>query len=253
MNILFLGNSMLGSIYRTYMQERSLFENLNCSFALDIGSWGPAFKVVNNKITPSDRSNKEKYPDKFYPENLLEISLSSFDAVVLVSLGSIGGGINERKTPVTFGQIYDYQPKKNDLTSRPISRDEFIDTLHGFLNVQGGIKLAKSLRTNNLRTIIVEMPYLSKKIIDSPEWCLNKIYHDPISAYKFFCAVRKMYLQKMCVEFNIDLIPALFDDIGFTPENFVRRNDFFHTNEDYAKLLLGKILNILKEPLQTSC
>lgn len=253
MKVLFLGNSMLGSLYRTYKEERSLFKNLDCSFAIDIGSWGPAFKIYDNKIMPSDRSDKEKYPEKFYPDNLLEMPLSNFDAVVLISLGSIGGGLNDRKTPTTFGQLYDFQPKPNELTSRPVSKDEFIETLNGFLNVQGGIKLAKSLAALKFkRIVIVEMPYLSEKVITNPEWSLQKIYHDPISAYKFFCGVRREYLQKISEEFNLTLIPALFEDVGFTPENFLREGDFFHTNQEYSKLILQKLLGIFSESSLTT-
>lgn len=248
MNVLFLGNSLLGSLFDFY-KSQLLSDTLlkyNCSFAMEIGGWGPGFKIIDDRLLLSSKATSGEIRSLVFPENLLNIPVSSFDAIVIVGVGAIGGGIGSSRSLCSFGKIYEFQPKVfDDEDLPPLTKFEFEKMASGFLAVQEGVRLVKSLRYFSSKKIMVEQPYLSNDIQDNHDWIISKIYHDPISAYRFFCSVRRRYLLDLAFNSEFELVPAMFDDLGFTPREFVRHGDFFHTNSNHSELLFSKIIDLM--------
>lgn len=242
MNILFLGNSLLIPFYEEYRKDKNVMLGA-CSFAIDIGGTGPAFKIIDEKIIPSDRVGKEKYPDIFSPISLLDKSITSFDLIILVAPGYIGGGLGSVEVGgvCTAGLLHQFKPNSRDYSLPLFSQPEFIEVFNGVLSNQSGIKLLDSLKKFSAKKIVVEQPFLSDEIISHSDWSLSKLYHEPISAYRWFCELRRNFLYKRCAELDFIFMPALFDDLGFTPSSYVNCSDLFHTDRQYAKLMYGKL------------
>jgi hypothetical protein len=169
MKILFLGNSFLVSYLEFYKSNmNNLDSNLSCSFCIDRGGWGPAFEIVNDFIQPSTRPNKDIYPDIFYPSNVLSIPITSYDAIVFVSLGFIDQPLNTDIGMYSYYQMYDYVPKANTLTNIPISKSAYTDVIINFIGGQYGIKLFESLKKYNIPKYVVEQPFFTEKIFTAP-------------------------------------------------------------------------------------
>jgi hypothetical protein len=249
MNILFLGNSLLVNIYLAYQENNSIFgAGAKCSFGIDIGGWAPGFKLIDDKLIPSEREDKSKYPDIFYPDDLLNTDLNAFDAIVVVALGSIGGGLEELMSgyvSTTVGKVCNFKPKNTEISLPSLAEQEFIDMFNNYLGAQDGIKLLDLIAKFTSKKIIVEQPFHSIKIIEHPNWSLNKIYTDPVAAYKWITKLRNDFLSKKCVDLDLVLVSSLFGNIGFTPFEYINNSDLFHPNENYSKLLIHEISNSL--------
>lgn len=237
---------MLSSLYKVYQVEKEILgPGHEISFVVDVGGWGPSFTVKDNKLIPSDRGDRDIYPDFYFPTNILDIPLSNYDYIVMCAVDSIGGGINTKKSMMSYGQIAQFQPKANSITDTPISEDAYTEITIGFLESQGWVRLLKALQPLKAKKIIIEQPFLSESVINNSEWILSVIYNKPIEAYKFFTDIRRHFLMKKSKEFNAQLIPALYGENGFTPSKFITRSDLFHTNEEYAKNLYRKISELI--------
>lgn len=245
MNILFIGNSLLSSLYKLNQIEKDILGSEHkLFFAIDIGGWGPSFAVQDDKLIPSNRKHKDIYPDFFSCESILTTPLSNYDYIVICAVGSIGGGLQSKKSMVSFGQIAEFIPKINSITNTPLTKDVYTEIFNGFLENQDWVKFLKALKNCKSRKILIEQPFFSESIIDHPDWVFNKIYDKPVEAYKFFTNLRRTFLIKKGIEFDAQVMPSLFDNVGFTPSNFTRA-DLFHTNQEYAKILYQKISALL--------
>ena len=249
MNILFIGNSLLIPYYNIY-ENKNFTDDLGnrYSFAIDIGGWGPCISILNDRLVPSTRNDKDKYPDIFYPANLLEISVSSFDVICLVAVGYIGCGLDYSSWDfATYGLIHDFNPKENELTNKILSKNEAYELVSCFLDKQPGFNLITTLShlLSSTKVIVIEMPYFSEKIIDQPNWLLSKLYENPSDAYKFFSKIRNSILTIKCNEAGAFLIQSPFSEDTFTPSRYIDSKDFFHTNDSYANLQIDKINDLL--------
>lgn len=246
MKILFLGNSLLGSVYSQYIEDPTVLMGADCSFAIDIGGWGPAFTICNDKLIPSDRTDKKEYPDFFYPESMPNESVKNFDVIVVFAIGSIGCGLGESADVCNSGVIFEFEPRETEVDKPPISKVECNKMLSVFLNSQGGIKLLDYLKDYNSKKIIFEMPYLSEEITRRPDWILSKMYQNPIAAYRYFTNYRHDFLYEKTMQLGFEFVPAMFGNLGFTPAKYVDSPDLFHTNNEYAKLILSSISDLIR-------
>jgi hypothetical protein len=246
MKILFLGNSLLTNYYKIYLHNNSIFgPNVHPHFFIDIGGWGPSIKIKNGNIIPSDRKDKDIYPDIIHPANLTEIDVSSFDFIIIISLGFLGNGLETTPNITTYGQLFEFVPKVNEFTDIPISKDAYINSINGYLNSQSGIKLLDSLKNVNNNVIILEQPVLNELIQYDSNWNMNKLYKKPIDAISFFNDTRRKFLFNKCFELNFIFIPSLYDT--FTPSNQKCEwgGDYFHVGVDYSLIEIDLIKNIL--------
>ena len=248
MNILFLGNSLLIALMEECLKDNRIFgSECNYSFAIQVGGWGPSFKIENNKLVPENIAgeNKEKWPDFFYPPDVLNNQISFFDVIVVCALGSIGGGLEESTSICNLGQIFEFNPKPLEGNIPTVTKAEMLEMFPNWLNAQPGIQLLDYLKNVSSKIVLIEMPYLSEDIIENPEWSLGRLYRNPEEAYKWFASLRCKFLKEKADGLNYNFIPALFGDLGFTPREYVSHNDLFHTNAQYAKLLLRRISEVL--------
>lgn len=246
MNVLFVGNSLLISLYRLYIKNNKILgENIQSSFAIDIGGWGPGIKILDNKIVPSDRSNKEKYPDVFSPESVLETPISNYDVIIVVALGYLCVGLEKEPNITTFRQVYQFQPVENNLSNIPISKAALIEAVNGYFESQSGIKFLDFLSDYKGRVIVLEQPLFNELIKNDSDWSLSKIYKDPVSAVLFFQELRRKFLLNKCEKLGYTLINALFED--FTPAQYkcAWDKDYFHTGDNYGNLLYDQIRQVL--------
>jgi hypothetical protein len=243
MKVLFVGNSFSLPLLKIYEDKNcALGKNYECSFAYSGGGWEPNFQVINDRLIVGEAKNGFKPPTMFFPENLLEIPLQDYQAIVIGGLGYIASSSFSEASYITEYLIHEFEPKES--IGIPTSKAMFIEIFNGVLMAQPGIKLLDYFHSFQGKVIIYSQPLYNELIIDFDNWILNKIYKRPVDAINFLQMHRRKFLEEKCIKSNYILIKEIFKSSLFTPSNFQIKNssgDFLHGNDEYAKLLFEQI------------
>jgi hypothetical protein len=251
MNILVAGNSQVACLKSACRLFPEVTRGIaGFSFYCFPGGWGPSFVVEKGRLAIIEGSVNKDHPPFADPPETPDRPIDEFDVIVVSALGSIGGGFGYTYDLMWRGALYEFGPKHNPLTERPVSKSCYREMIRFELSRQHGFQFLRHLRKKYRGRIVVQpFPRISEVARERPDWCLNTIYEDAIGAHGFFSEIRDRFLEELCAELSIDLLPYPEDgwrNDHFTPAEFFEHTDGIHPGSQYGKLILEQILDRVK-------
>jgi hypothetical protein len=244
--ILIIGNSHVGELYDFYKTLSKSDHEYEWYFYCIPGGGGPSLRVEGGCIVDVGTEDR-KFPPYQSPNFSSLNKIDFYDAIVISSLGAFDG------TPfaqpfygLTQGVIYDFEPKVNNISNRPITKDaartilfNIYATLHQFIFLQS---LRKSYQGN---IYAFPKPLIGKSALHNPDWIFNIMYNHPVAAYDFFRLKRDEYLRNICLANSVTLFDNPFASEGFTPD-YLLTDNLIHGNSLYGAILWDLMVKKIK-------
>ena len=245
MNILLVGNSILGSLLKVYDPSMHLSEHA-ISFLVIPGGDGPDIDVNSGILSYDLNGINSRSVPYIYPDDNFSLCTSNYDVIAIFSLGFIGDP-NFPSTYIMNQAIISYFKSRGDSLKNPnLLDDQPITPLvaekifNNRIEMQPGIRFAKKLREQfSNRIIFHQYPKLSAAVSDNSNWVLNSLYKDPSKVLSFYSYLRDEYLKKLAQSHSLLLLDDPFSsnpEIIYTPAEYMCL-DCIHPNEKYSKLI----------------
>jgi hypothetical protein len=257
MKVLIAGNSQASCLKMAHDLHPDILGSLaEIYFYVVPGGLGPVFLIENDHLTIRKGTFNPDFPPYADPPDTVTRPLKDYDAIVVSALGNIGESFLATIPTIWQGLLYDFSPKENTISNRPLSSSCYRQVLHSALAAQYGIQFLTHLRKFYSRKIIVQpFPLISDAAREYPDWRLNKMYDDPVGAYAFFTSTRDAFLKKLCTELSVELLPCPrreWHDKHFTPAEFMHPKDGMHPNGRYGRMVNEQIADAIRSSIQSS-
>jgi hypothetical protein len=248
-NILLVGNSILGSLLEVYDPSTHLSE-LNISFLVIPGGDGPDLDVNSGILSYDLKGINSRSVPYIYPDDNFNLSISNYDVIVIFSLGFIGDPnypstyIMNQALISSFNSRVDPLKCPNILDDQPITTLVAENIFNNRIENQPGIRFVRKLREQfSNRIIFHQYPKLSSAVANNSKWVLNTLYENPYQVLSFYSYLRDEYLKKLAQSYSLLLLDDPFSsnsEIIYTPAEYIC-SDCFHPNEKYSKMIWNNL------------
>lgn len=247
MKILVAGNSQGAVLHSAWRKNRSLFgSDHEIFFHCVPGGLGPSFEIQDDRLIVPKQTVNPKLPPFAYPPGTEQMALGEFDAVLVSALGLLGGSIGSTYDLMSQGVLHRFRPRESADLPPPVSEGMYENIVDAMLAKQGGIRFLLRLAEFPGLKIVQPMPRLSSRLLDDPDWLLNRLYYDAVGAMNFFEVCRQKSLRQLCNSVGAVLLdhPAdALDESGMTRRDFIDHHDGIHPNERYAALVASQVID----------
>lgn len=247
MKVLVLGNSQAGALKRAHDEnpERLTDAGIDIGFFVIPGGWGPDLTVVDDHLVTG--STSATHPPYAAPKGIDRAPLSSFDAIVISSLGFFGGGYGFRNPVSASGALAQFKPRGVGLR-QPLVSDRCMKEMAAAMSErQPGIRTLRALANCGIPILVQPWPRVSDDMLNQPEWGFRQWYAKPKAAYQFFARICDENLAAIAQETGAQILPRpeFGHPHGMTPAALMREIDGVHQSDQYG----GFVLDIIKAQL----
>lgn len=242
--VLVVGNSHAACLKRAYdLADNTINSKIDLSFAVCSGGTGPYFEIDDSSrlIPLKEFGDKASYA----PEEVKDIPVNSYDAVVIASLGRVFGGIGANEPVVKSCFVADFGIERAAEDLPVVSMSCFRDSMRHWLNFLPGTSLVNMLSENvDIPIFIQPYPYYSEEVINQERFILNEIYTNPKGMYDFLVDIKDSWLNDLCEKNECYLLsyPQAATDGIFTQSRFIKSEDLIHPTDQYGIEVLKNIV-----------
>ena len=241
--VLVVGNSHAACLKRAYdLADNTINSKIDLSFAVTSGGTGPYF-VINDEFTLEPlKGFAEKA--SFYPEDKKNVPITSYDAIVVASLGRVFGGIGANEPVVKSCVVADFGIKQTEENLPVVSLSCFKDSLTYWLDTLPGSSIVAALRKVDIPVFIQPYPYFSEAVFNHEKFILREIYDEPKGMYNFMIDVKNSWLSELCDNNGCTLLeyPDAATNGMFTHSKFIKSEDLIHPTDQYGVEVLKNIV-----------
>lgn len=245
MKLLIAGNSQASCLKSALDAQPGLLEGIQPHFYVCPGGAGPFFDIQDDRLHVFPWGINEKAPPRQHPEGTAQMPLSSFDAIVVSSLGYVDGGFTYVNPITRQGLMHAFGPKPNEYTDRLISKEACRSIVSHMIGQHHGVNFLRKLRQSyGGPVIVVPYPMLSENIVSHEGWALARMYEDPAGANAFFSDARDECLAQLCTTLGARLLqrPAeALTEGRFTRSALMSNTDMLHPLHTYGRLVLQRL------------